>query len=288
MTGYGRSRQVNGGMDITVELRSVNHRYYEYGSRIPRVYGFLDEQIKPYLQTRVSRGKVDVGVWIETVDAPGSEVLLNHTLAAGYLAALRELAERYRLENDVAAAGLARLPDVMTVRQTAGDEAAVWVAVRPVLDAALEQFLMMREREGDRLREDIRGRGRAILGHVADIEARAPAVTQEHMERMTARIRELLEGAEPDERRLLTEAAVFADKTAVDEETVRLRSHLAQLDGMLDEGEPVGRKLDFLVQEINREANTIGSKSQDVALTRTVVDIKADIEKIREQVQNIE
>ena len=288
MTGYGRGQATVEGMDITVEIKSVNHRYYEYTSRLPRTYGFLDDKLKSYLQGSISRGKVDVYVSIDIVDAPGSEVAVNYALAEGYLRGLRALAERYGLRDDITVANLARYPDILTVRKAAEDEEKIWEAVRRVADMALERFLQMREREGARMREDVLNRRRTILEAVAVVEERSPQTVKEHMDKEEARMRELLDTATVDEQRLLTEAALFADKIAVAEETVRLRSHLDQLEHMLDSGEPVGRKLDFLVQEINREANTIGSKSQDVQLARVVVDIKAEIEKIREQIQNIE
>ena len=288
MTGYGRGQATVEGMDITVEIKSVNHRYYEYTSRLPRTYGFLDDKLKSYLQGSISRGKVDVYVSIDIVDAPGSEVAVNYALAEGYLRGLRALAERYGLRDDITVANLARYPDILTVRKAAEDEEKIWEAVRRVADMALERFLQMREREGARMREDVLNRRRTILEAVAVVEEGSPQTVKEHMDKVEARMRELLDTATVDEQRLLTEAALFADKIAVAEETVRLRSHLDQLEHMLDSGEPVGRKLDFLVQEINREANTIGSKSQDVQLARVVVDIKAEIEKIREQIQNIE
>ncbi len=288
MTGYGRGQQTLGGMDITVELRSVNHRYYEYSSRLPRVYGFLDERLKNYLQKTVSRGKVDVGVWIDTVDAPGSEVVVNHALAEGYLKALRELVQTYGLRDDVSVNALSRFPDILTVRKAAEDEEAIWEAVRQVTDEALAGFVAMREREGARMREDVLARRQTILQAVEKVEARSPEIVREHMAKVEARMKELLSTATVDEQRLLTEAALFADKTATAEETVRLRSHLDQLETLVNASEPVGRKLDFLVQEINRETNTIGSKVQDVELARVVVDVKAEIEKIREQIQNIE
>ena len=288
MTGYGRGQATVEGMDITVEIKSVNHRYYEYTSRLPRTYGFLDDKLKSYLQGSISRGKVDVYVSIDFFYSHGSEVAVNYALAEGYLRGLRALAERYGLRDDITVANLARYPDILTVRKAAEDEEKIWEAVRRVADMALERFLQMREREGARMREDVLNRRRTILEAVAVVEERSPQTVKEHMDKVEARMRELLDTATVDEQRLLTEAALFADKIAVAEETVRLRSHLDQLEHMLDSGEPVGRKLDFLVQEINREANTIGSKSQDVQLARVVVDIKAEIEKIREQIQNIE
>ena len=288
MTGYGRYQDTVDGMDLTVEIKAVNHRYYEYSSRLPRAYGFLDDKLKAYLQGSISRGKVDVYVFIDTADAPGSRVTVNHSLVQGYLKALGEIAETYGLRNDVSVMSLARYPDLLTVHREAEDEEAVWAAVRTVADVALNRFLQMREKEGEKLQEDILSRAAAILEAVGQVEERSPQTVREHMDKVQARMRELLGTATVDEQRLLTEAALFADKIAVAEETVRLRSHISQLEHMLAGNEAVGRKLDFLVQEINREANTIGSKAQDVQLARVVVDIKAEIEKIREQIQNIE
>ena len=288
MTGNGRYQDTVDGMDITVEIKAVNHRYYEYSSRLPRAYGFLDDKLKAYLQGSISRGKVDVYVFIDTADAPGSRVTVNHSLVQGYLKALGEIAETYGLRNDVSVMSLARYPDLLTVHREAEDEEAVWAAVRTVADVALNRFLQMREKEGEKLQEDILSRAAAILEAVGQVEERSPQTVREHMDKVQARMRELLGTATVDEQRLLTEAALFADKIAVAEETVRLRSHISQLEHMLAGNEAVGRKLDFLVQEINREANTIGSKAQDVQLARVVVDIKAEIEKIREQIQNIE
>jgi uncharacterized protein (TIGR00255 family) len=288
MTGYGRFQQTIDGMDISVEVKSVNHRYFEYSSRVPRAYGFLDEQLKSYIQKFISRGKVDVYVWIETLDAPGSQVTINYTLAESYIKALGELTKKYGLKDDASVVNLARFPDVLTAHRIAEDEDKIWQAVCQVTDAALDRFVRMREHEGAALRNDILTRANTILKAVKMVEERSPVTVKEHMIKVETRMRELLDGAAIDEQRLLTEAAIYADKIAVAEETVRLRSHIEQLELMLSGNEPVGRKLDFLVQEINREANTIGSKSQDVALARIVVDIKAEIEKIREQIQNIE
>ncbi len=288
MTGYGRGQEVLDGLSVTVEIKSVNHRFFEYSCRLPRVYGFIDDKLKNYLQQRVSRGKVDVFVQIDALESAGSEVLVNEGLAENYLTVLREMAQKYGLREDVSVTTLSRYPDVLTVRQVAVDEDTVWNAVQKVTDIALEQFVAMREREGARLREDVLSRGQTILSAVAVIEERSPQTVREHMEKVETRMRELLDGAAVDEGRLLTEAAIYADKIAVAEETVRLRSHIEQLDTLLSGDEAVGRKLDFLVQEINRETNTIGSKCSDLELTRIVVDIKAEIEKIREQIQNIE
>ena len=288
MTGYGRDEQLIDGRHIVVELKSVNHRYFEYGSRLPYAYGFLDNKLKAFLQSEISRGKVDVAVWITTVDAPGSEVTVNYDLAEGYVKALRDLAERFSLRDDIAVTALSRYPDILTVTRAATDEDAVWSAVEQVARGALTKFTAMREREGEKLREDVLGRADTILAAVAEVEKRSPETVRLHMEKVEARMRELLDGAAVEEQRLLTEAALFADKIAVAEETVRLRSHISQLQQMLSGDEAVGRKLDFLVQEMNRETNTIGSKAQDTDIAKIVIHIKAEIEKIREQIQNIE
>lgn len=288
MTGYGRGQDVIGSLSIVVELRSVNHRFYEYSSRLPRVYGFLDDKLKSYLQGRISRGKVDVFVQIDAAQAAASEVTVNTALAGSYLQALQQLEKQFGLRYDVTVSTLARYPDILTVQQAAVDEDAVWQAVQQVTDQALDRFIAMREREGERLRADVLSRADTILKAVSAVEERSPRTVQEHMQKVEARMRELLDGAAVDENRLLTEAAIYADKIAVAEETVRLRSHIDQLRQLLDSGEAIGRKLDFLVQEMNRETNTIGSKCCDIELTRIVVDIKAEIEKIREQIQNIE
>ena len=288
MTGYGRGQGIVDGLSIVVEIKSVNHRYYEYSSRLPRAYGFLDDKLKNYLQQRISRGKVDVFVQIDALETAGSEVVVNHALAESYLTALKEIADKYAVREDVTVTALARYPDVLTVRQVSLEEDAVWAALQQVTDEALDRFVAMREKEGARMREDILSRADTIIKAVEAVEARSPQTVKEHMDKVTARMRELLEGAAVDEARLLTEAAIYADKIAVAEETVRLRSHIDQLHQLLDSGEAIGRKLDFLVQEMNRETNTIGSKCSDLELTRIVVDVKAEIEKIREQIQNIE
>ena len=288
MTGFGRGQEIVDGWSIVVEVKSVNHRYFEYASRLPRGYAFLDDKLKGLLQQRISRGKVDVYVQIQAIETAGSEVVVDHGLAESYLKALHELNERYGLRDDVSATALSRYPDVLTVRQAQVDEDAVWNAVGQVAEIALGRFVAMRELEGERLRVDVLSRAATIRKAVAIVEEHSPETVRAHMEKVETRIRDLLAGVPVDEARLLNEAAIFADKVAVAEETVRLCSHLDQLEQLLNSDEAIGRKLDFLVQEINRETNTIGSKCSDLALTRIVVDIKAEIEKIREQIQNIE
>lgn len=288
MTGYGRAEATVGGRGITVEIKSVNHRYFEFSSRASRGYSFLDEKLKLYIQSRVFRGKVDVFVSVETLEAIAAEVHVNHSLAAGYVNALRELRERYELLDDLSVSSVARYSDIFTIHKASEDEDAVWDAVRMVSETALDRFVSMREAEGARLKADVETRARSILSIVEKIEERSPQTIVEYQEKLQARLNEMLVDVKVDEQRLLTEAAIFADKVAVAEETVRLRSHFQQMQGMLDSGEPVGRKLDFIVQEMNREANTIGSKALDADIAHMVVDIKAEIEKIREQIQNIE
>ena len=288
MTGYGRAAETIDGMAITVEIKSVNHRYFEFSSRTPRAYGFLDEKLKSFVQSRVSRGKVECYVQIESLEEADVEVLLNASLAQGYLQAFSQLAERFGLENDVRVSTLSRYTDIFSLHKAQADEDKIWNAVRQVADEAVSRFVEMRLREGERLTADVLSRADAILGHVDFIEARSPETVREYNEKLRARMQAVLESTQIDEQRILLEAAVYADKVAVAEETVRLRSHIDQLRDFFTSQEAVGRKLDFLVQEINREANTIGSKAQDVEIARHVIDVKAEVEKIREQIQNIE
>ena len=288
MTGYGRQEATLAGMDITVEIKSVNHRYYEFSSRITRGYGFLEEKIKSYLQGRISRGKVDVYVGIETVDAVSSEIIVNHSLAEGYMKALQELSERYQIPNDVTVSSLSRYPDIFSVHKAPEDEEAIWENVRRVLEIAADKFIEMRKSEGQRLKEDVVARMKTLLQYVEFVEKRSPETVAEYQNRLLARLSELLQDVSVDESRLVMEAAIFADKVAVAEETVRLRSHFSEMEQMLSSDEGIGRKLDFIVQEINRETNTIGSKAQDSQIAHVVIEMKAEIEKIREQIQNIE
>lgn len=288
MTGFGRAQQQRNGMDITVEIRSVNHRYFECATRVPRAYGFLDERLKACVKNAISRGKVDIAVYLDVIDAPGTAVSVHHSLVEAYLQAAAELENRYGLRNDMTVRTVMGYDGVAVVQRETEDEEAVWADVQAVACEALARFVEMREREGARLRADVLARRDTLLSAVEFVEARSPQLVREYMDKLTARMQTLLDGVAVDESRLLTEAGLIADKLAVDEETVRLRSHLDQLNQLADADEPVGRKLDFLVQEINREVNTIGSKVQDLAVTRRIVDMKSEIEKIREQIQNIE
>ena len=288
MTGYGRSQAINNGLDISFEIKSVNHRYFEFSSRVSRSYQFLEEKLKSYVKSRVARGKIECFLHIAEIDAQAANVSVNKPLVEGYLQALESLEQAYGLRNDISVMQVARLPEVLNVTKAEADEEAVWQAVLPVVQLAVDKFIAMRETEGEKLKEDVLTRGQVILEKVAFVEERSPQTVKEYTERLSERIRQVLEDKTIDEARILTEAAIFADKVAVAEETVRLRSHIAQLGEMLEGSEAVGRKLDFLVQEMNREANTIGSKCQDVQVTKQVLDIKSEIEKIREQIQNIE
>lgn len=288
MTGYGRAQMPVDGMNITVEIKSVNHRYFEFSSRLPRNYGFLDEKLKSFFMGKLTRGKMECYVAIEALEEPDTVVSVNHPLVKSYLAAYKELAETYGIENDIKVSDIARVGDVFALRKEAADEDRIWAAVSVAAQAALDGFVAMREREGERLRADVLSRLDVILDNVAFIEERSPETVREYNEKLLARLREMLADTHIDEQRILTESAIFADKIAVAEETVRLRSHISQLRSFLDSDEAVGKKMDFLVQELNREANTIGSKAQDVEIARRVVAVKAEIEKIREQIQNIE
>lgn len=288
MTGYGRKQQIIDGMSITVEIKSVNHRYFEFSSRVPRVYGFLEEKIKSYVQSEVARGKVECYVQIEALEMEDSIVEVNYSLASGYYEALKNLADRFELKNDISVSLLSRYQDIFSVHKAEADEERIWNAVKTVLEQAVEAFVDMRKIEGEKLREDILSRCNTILDCVSYVEERSPETVREYNEKLLSRMRDVLGDVHVDEQRVLTEAAIYADKIAVAEETVRLRSHIAQLREFMESEEAIGRKTDFLVQEINREANTIGSKAQDVEIAKRVINIKAEVEKIREQVQNIE
>ena len=288
MTGYGRCEELLNGRHITVELKSVNHKYFEFSPRVTRGYGFLEDKLKSYVQSRVARGKIDMYVSVETLEDSDVVVSVNHSLAAGYIAAFREIAERYDLPDTITVNSLSRYSDVFSVHKAPADEDAIWADVQSVAEKAVDAFIAMREMEGQRLYDDIISRAATIIDIVGEIEVRSPETVREYRERLETKLREVLQDTTIDEQRILTEAAIFADKVAVAEETVRLRSHFEQLKAFLNSKEPSGRKMDFLVQEMNRETNTIGSKASDSQIAYMVVDIKAEIEKIREQIQNIE
>lgn len=288
MTGFGRSEQKINGREVSVEIKSVNHRYFEFNCKTSRGYAFLEEKLKAYVQQHVSRGKIDLFVSVVCAEETQANITLNHSLAAGYIAALREIVSAYGVQDDISVSSVARFADIFAVHKAQEDENEVWQSVLPVLDCAMESFMNMRMSEGARMKEDVLNRSKTILSIVDQIDEQSPQTVAQYREKLEERLRELLESASVDEQRLLTEAAIFADKTAVAEETVRLRSHFTQLQKFMETGEPVGRKIDFILQEMNREANTIGSKVQNAPLAHLVVEIKSELEKIREQIQNIE
>ena len=288
MTGYGRAQAIRDGLDITFEIKSVNHRYFDFSSRVPRSYAFLEEKLKAFVKEQVARGKIECYVHILEIEAQAADVVINAPLVEGYIRALNSLESEYGLRNDISVMQVGRMPEVLTVKKAEADEDAVWQAVMPVAQEAIDRFIAMRAKEGEKLKEDVLSRAAAILKNVSFIESQSEQTVKDYTARLSERIQEVLADTTIDEARILTEAAIFADKVAVAEETVRLRSHIAQLGDMLESEEAVGRKLDFLVQEMNREATTIGSKCQDVNVTKKVLDIKSEIEKIREQIQNIE
>ena len=288
MTGYGRAREMRNMRDITVEVRSVNNRYLDCTVKMPRMYTFAEDAIKQHVQQAVSRGKVDVFITVDASAADVAKVTVNQELAAQYAAALGVLAGVCGVENRVTPEQLARFPDVLTVTKADEDLESVSADICAVLDQALEAYNSMRAVEGKKLAEDIGSRLTHIENYTSQVEARSPQTVAEYRAKLTARMEEVLQSTTIDPQRILTEAAIYADKVAVDEETVRLRSHVAQLRGMLESDEPMGRKMDFLIQEVNRESNTIGSKCSDVSIAQVVVGLKAEVEKMREQVQNVE
>ncbi len=288
MTGFGRAVAELDGYVITIELKSVNHRYFEFYSRCPRQYGVIDDKIKSYVNSRVSRGKIECFVGIEALNTDAAEVAVNNTLASAYVKALKELSSTYNLKEDFGASTISRFQDVLVVKKAEEDEEKIWQLVKAVAETAVDKFIEMRSVEGEKMYNDIFSRSQFILDTVSFIEERSPQTVKEYNDKLIERVHELIGDVSLDESRIMQEVAIYADKVAVAEETVRLRSHIEQLREFLNCDESVGRKMDFLVQEINRETNTIGSKCNDVEIARKVVDMKAEIEKIREQIQNIE
>ncbi|MDE6108256.1 MAG: YicC family protein [Oscillospiraceae bacterium] len=291
MTGYGRGEATGMGVTVTVELRSVNNRYLDATVKMPRAYLFVEDALKEQLQNQVGRGKVDVFVNVVHLGGDDTVVTVNEALAKSYIDALRRLYEldggNY-IKRSGYAADLARFPDVLTVEKKEEDQEGVKTLLLTALDAAIKEFNAMREREGEKLAADILSRADTIEELTGRVEERAPGIVADYRARLAAKMADVLQNTQIEESRILTEAAIYADKVAVDEETVRLHSHISQLREMLSAGGGVGRKLDFLIQEFNREANTIGSKCNDIETSRLVVDFKAEIEKIREQIQNLE
>ena len=288
MTGYGRAVETVNGRQFTVELRSVNNRYLDCTVKAPRMLSFAEEAVKQAVKNSISRGKVDVFVTLHSENGVDATVTLNTTVVEGYLAAMELMAEKYPVKNDISVSLLSRMPEVFSVEKPEVDEEQLQQDLMGVVAKALESYDAMRVAEGKALENDLRSRGATIENLVGQVEAGNAQTVVDYRHRLENKLREVLASTNIDESRILTEAAIFADKVAVDEETVRLRSHLQQMYGMLQSGGAVGRKLDFLLQEMNREANTIGSKCTDVRLARIVVEIKAELEKIREQTQNIE
>ena len=288
MTGYGRAREMRNGRDITVEVRSVNNRYLDCTVKMPRAYIFAEDRMKARVQQAISRGKVDVFVTIDASAADAAVVAVNEPLARGYYDALTRLKTMFDLSGDITPEVLAKFPDVLAVTKAEEDVEAIAADICAVLDDALAAYNAMRAVEGEKLAADVAGRITTIEAVVGKVEERSPQTVAAYRQRLEAKMQEVLQSTTIDESRILTEAAIFADKIAVDEETVRLRSHIAQLQAMLVSDEPVGRKLDFLIQEVNRECNTIGSKCNDLTIAQDVVNMKAEVEKIREQVQNME
>ncbi len=288
MTGYGRAQGSFSGGEITVEIKSVNNRYLDCGVKQPRVYSFAEDAVKGLVQRTISRGKVDVFITVNSAGADNMKITLNAPVVEGYLSALKQLARDYDVRDDISVSSLSRFSDVLIMEKQEEDEQEVREALLGVAEQALSAFDEMRSREGQALKQDLLQKADGILELVAQVEARSPVTVAAYRERLTAKMMEVLENSAIDEARIIQEAAIYADKVAVDEETVRLRSHVEQFRAMLFGGGVIGRKLDFLMQEMNREANTIGSKGSDVEQARTVVELKSQLEKIREQIQNIE
>ena len=288
MTGYGSAKGVVDGLEISVELKSVNNRYLDCSVRLPRSFLFAEELIKSKVQAHISRGKVDVFVSVDASQAGDMVVKVNESLLKGYLDAIGHISAEYGLPQDLTASGVCRFPDVLTVEKKDLDAEAIGEGISSIAEAALQDFDAMRLREGEKLRDDVLNRLQTILSLVETIEAKAPETVSEYRKRLEQKMAEVLGTTGIDENRILAEAAIFADHIAVDEETVRLRSHMSQLETMIRGNSPTGRKIDFLIQEFNREANTIGSKCQNSQIAHVVVDLKSEIEKIREQIQNIE
>lgn len=288
MTGYGRFEVSEGSVIYAVEVKSVNHRYFEFSCRVPRGYAFLEEKLKSFFSSKISRGKVDVFLSVNGAEKNTGIVTVNEEYAAQYVEALKKLKNKFKLGGKVKLSDVAANNEVFVIEHSKIDEDAVWNEVLKACEGAVNNFIEMRQTEGERLADDVISRSKFILEKVEFIEKRSPETVSEYKDRLEQKIKELLGDKTVDEQRLLTEVAIFADKIAVAEETVRLKSHIEQLKKLLNSDEAVGRKLDFVVQEMNRETNTIGSKAQNIEIAHTVVEIKAEIEKIREQIQNIE
>ncbi len=288
MTGYGRNEAVIDGKKIFCEIKSVNHRYSDYSIKVPRNFGFLEDKVKRLASERISRGKVDIYIGIEYCETADRRIYLNTELAKEYISALSELREQTGLRDDISVMGVARFPDIFRAERLEEDEDKLWEAVKGVVGAALDEFSAMRQREGERILSDLSARIEYMKTVATKIEERSPETVAEYRAKLYNKIEEILDGKDIDEARILTEVAIFADKIAVNEETVRLLSHFDEFYKIISADEPAGRRLDFLIQEINREINTTGSKANDIEIARYVVELKGETEKLREQVQNIE
>ncbi len=288
MTGFGREHRVIGGREYLVEIRSVNSRYYEFNAKLPRQYMYLEEKLKSLVKEKISRGKVEVSLSVYNIQGKETAVTVNELVVENYLNAMRETAEKFGLKDDLTLSSIFRMSDAFNVVRADVDEEEIWSAVKETAEEALAKFVAMRETEGEKMKADILSKLSNIEAMIEKVCEYSPETVKAYRERLTAKMNEILENKQIDEQRILLEAGIFAEKVAVDEETVRLKSHFAQFRSMMETEELVGRKLDFLVQELNRETNTIGSKAQDLRITRIVVDVKSEIEKIREQIQNIE
>lgn len=288
MTGYGRAQGSFDGVDIVVELKSVNHRYLEFSPKVPRDCVFLEEKLKSLLQSMISRGKVDMFLTVKNTTTEGTVIEINRSFADPYINALKTLVSEYGVIDDISVSTLSRNSDMFTITKADVKEDELWGNVKTIAIEAIGAFIKMREQEGERLKSDVISRVNEIKRHLKFIEENSPKTVTAYREKLEQRMKELLGDVNIDEQRLITETGIMADKLAVCEETVRLNSHLEQLCALMELDEPLGRKLDFIVQEMNRETNTIGSKAQDLEIARAVVEIKSEIEKIREQIQNIE
>lgn len=288
MTGYGRCEKVDGGKKILAEIKSVNHRYSDYSIKVPRCYGFLEEKVRTFVSQYITRGKVDVYINIESYEESDKDIILNEELAGEYIKALYELRDKFSLKDDITVCSVARYTEIFKSERRDEDEETLWQSVKGVLGEAVEMFVKMREREGERINADLVQRVEYMKTLASEIDRRSPETVEEYKNRLYNKIKEVLGDRSIDEGRVLTEVAIFADKVAVNEETVRLASHFEEFFGILSSNEPAGRKLDFLIQEINREINTIGSKASDIKIAKIVVELKAELEKLREQIQNIE
>ena len=288
MTGFGREHAIINGREILAEIKSVNHKYFEFSAKLHRSYSYLEPRLKTLLKEKITRGKVELSLSVYNIDVKDTTVRINENIAAGYIEAVRKAAPDLGLTDNLCATDLFRIPDVFTVIKEEEDEEAIWQDISSVVNAALDKFVAMREAEGAALKADVLEKAANIEQMVGKIEQYSPESTEMYRKKLEDKMKEVLESTEIDEQRILLEAAIFSEKTAVDEETVRLRSHIAQLREIMESEKEIGRKIDFLIQEINRETNTIGSKSADIRITRLVVDMKSEIEKIREQIQNIE